>query len=494
MLSTRFSVLPALRAAALAAAAGGALRLCRRPAGPAPATTASRSTPASRCRWRSSCPTARAIPGREQIARSLENAARLAQARPAQRHDRPRGLSRRRHHRRRLGRGLARRSPRARRSSSGRSSAPRPPARSRWRRRRGLNVLSFTNNASVAGAERLHPRHHLREHRRPAGRLRPVARASELRRRLSRGARGRDRPRRGRRPRSAAAARRSSPPQPYNLSVEGIQAAAGPIAAALTGAGANAVILTDGPTGGLAFISEALRGNGLGAAQAQFLGMQRWDVSAEALAVPSLQGGVFAAPDPALVDAFTGRYQAAYGESPHELAGLAYDGIAAVGALIAAGARPGRQPVLDRAPDPARPASPGSTGRSASARAAASSATSPSSRFGTARRSSPSERRGRLTPLASDPSRLAPAAPAWRGLTPAPEAILDVAGDRARRSTRPRAPRRDRSRDPPGGGRGAAPGLRRRPRRHRRRDRRARRARRTGRSTTTPGSSTGSSR
>ena len=84
--------------------------------------------------------------------------------------------------------------------------------------------------------------------------------------------------------------------QPYNLSVEGIQAAAGPAAAALTGAGANAVILTDGPTGGLAFISEALRGNGV--AQAQFMGMQRWDVSAETLAVPSLQGGVFAAPDP----------------------------------------------------------------------------------------------------------------------------------------------------------------------------------------------------
>ena len=63
--------------------------------------------------------------------------------------------------------------------------------------------------------------------------------------------------------------------------------------------------------------------------------MQRWDVSAEALAVPSLQGGVFAAPDPALVNAFAGRYQAAYGEYPHELAGLAYDGIAAVGALIA---------------------------------------------------------------------------------------------------------------------------------------------------------------
>ena len=74
------------------------------------------------------------------------------------------------------------------------------------------------------------------------------------------------------------------------------------------------------------------------------MGMQRWDVSAEALAVPSLQGGVFAAPDPSLVGAFTGRYRAAYGESPHELAGLGYDGIAAVGALIAQARSQGGSP------------------------------------------------------------------------------------------------------------------------------------------------------
>ena len=65
------------------------------------------------------------------------------------------------------------------------------------------------------------------------------------------------------------------------------------------------------------------------------MGMQRWDVSAEALALPSLQGGVFAAPDPSLVGAFEGRYRSAYGEAPHELAGLAFDGIHAVGAMIA---------------------------------------------------------------------------------------------------------------------------------------------------------------
>jgi hypothetical protein len=132
--------------------------------------------------------------------------------------------------------------------------------------------------------------------------------------------------------------------QPYSLSVSGIQAAAGPMASALIGSGANAIILTDGPTGGLAFISEALRGNGVSPDLALFLGMQRWDVSAEALAVPSLQGGAFAAPDPALLGAFTGRYQAAYGETPHEVAGLAYDGVAAVGALVAEARSQGGSP------------------------------------------------------------------------------------------------------------------------------------------------------
>ena len=123
--------------------------------------------------------------------------------------------------------------------------------------------------------------------------------------------------------------------EPYNLSVEGIQAAGASTAATLISSGANAVILTDGPTGGLTFMSEALRNNGLSSAQAQFLGLQRWDVSAEALALPSLQGGAFAAPDPGPLAAFEGRYRNAYGEAPSAVAGYAYEAIAALGALIA---------------------------------------------------------------------------------------------------------------------------------------------------------------
>lgn len=207
----------------------------------------------------------------------------------------------------------------------------------------GLTVLSFSNNPSVAGsnvyilgttfqntADRLisyGQAHGLG----PFGVVYPSGLEGETARdAVEEAARGRG---------ATLAASR-----PYNLSVAGIQSAAAPAAEALLSAGANGVILTDGPTGGLSFIADGLRSNGLTPDRGQFLGMQRWDISAEAMMSPSLQGGVFAAPDPGLVNAFIGRYLAAYGEAPHELAGLAYDGIAAVGALIAEARSQGGSP------------------------------------------------------------------------------------------------------------------------------------------------------
>ncbi len=140
----------------------------------------------------------------------------------------------------------------------------------------------------------------------------------------------------------------------YSLSVASIQAAAGPIASRLIGSGANAVILTDGPTGGLSFIAEGLRNSGLAPSQAQFLGLQRWDASAEALAQPSLQGGAFAAPDPGLLGAFEGRYRTTFGEEPSAAASYAYDAVAAVGALIAEARNSGGSPFsTDRLTQPA---------------------------------------------------------------------------------------------------------------------------------------------
>ena len=126
----------------------------------------------------------------------------------------------------------------------------------------GLNVLSFSNNTSVAGsnvfilgtsfentADRL-VAYGLSHGLRTFGVVYPAGLEGETARDAV----------------AAAVSARGATlvgTQSYNLSVEGIQAAAVPAAAALTGAGANAVILTDGPSGGLAFISEALRANGL---------------------------------------------------------------------------------------------------------------------------------------------------------------------------------------------------------------------------------------
>ncbi len=50
-----------------------------------------------------------------------------------------------------------------------------------------------------------------------------------------------------------------------------------------------------------------------------------------------MQGGWFALPDPAVYQQFQSRYTAAYGAAPHPIAGLAYDGIAAIGALARGG-------------------------------------------------------------------------------------------------------------------------------------------------------------
>jgi Periplasmic binding protein len=67
------------------------------------------------------------------------------------------------------------------------------------------------------------------------------------------------------------------------------------------------------------------------------MGLTRWDIPAATMALPGVQGGWFALPDPGLYAQFQSRYQAAFGEAPHPIAGLAYDGIAAIGALAKQG-------------------------------------------------------------------------------------------------------------------------------------------------------------
>ncbi len=123
----------------------------------------------------------------------------------------------------------------------------------------------------------------------------------------------------------------------YELSQRGLINAVPGIARQVKSSGADALFLTSGTAGALPILSQLLAENGVSSASVQFIGLQRWDVPAGARELPGLQGGWFALPSPTLIRRFESRYAAAYGRSPHPIAGLAYDGIAAIGALLGQG-------------------------------------------------------------------------------------------------------------------------------------------------------------
>lgn len=125
----------------------------------------------------------------------------------------------------------------------------------------------------------------------------------------------------------------------YELSQQGVANAVPRIKAAVDAGGANAVFLTSTPSGALPLYAGLLPSAGIRQPETQLIGLTRWDIPAQTLSLPGLQGGLFAIPDPSRSAVFASRYQAAYGTAPHPIGGLAFDGIAAIGALAAQGSR-----------------------------------------------------------------------------------------------------------------------------------------------------------
>jgi len=125
----------------------------------------------------------------------------------------------------------------------------------------------------------------------------------------------------------------------YPLSQQGILDASSLIAENATANSANALFLTAGVNADLPIVATVLPEHGINPATVRYIGLTRWDVTPQALSLPGLQGGIFAMPDTSVSTQFDSRYAAIFGGLPHPLAGLAYDGIAAIGALIAAGNR-----------------------------------------------------------------------------------------------------------------------------------------------------------
>lgn len=123
----------------------------------------------------------------------------------------------------------------------------------------------------------------------------------------------------------------------YEFSQQGVVNAVSDVRDAVRRSGADALFLTSDTSGALPLFSQLLPEAGVDPEEVQFIGLTRWDIPAQTLDLPGVQGGWFAMPDPALNGQFRDRYSLAYGTTPHPIGGLAYDGIAAIGALVSQG-------------------------------------------------------------------------------------------------------------------------------------------------------------
>ncbi|MCY1126179.1 penicillin-binding protein activator [Frigidibacter sp. RF13] len=124
---------------------------------------------------------------------------------------------------------------------------------------------------------------------------------------------------------------------PYEFSGPGVTAAIPTIVATARSTGAQSLFFTADSAGALPLLAETLPQAGLGPTSIQYAGLTRWDIPPATLSLPGLQGGWFALPDPGMNTAFQSRFTAKYGNLPHPIAGLAYDGVAAIGALVKSG-------------------------------------------------------------------------------------------------------------------------------------------------------------
>ncbi len=123
----------------------------------------------------------------------------------------------------------------------------------------------------------------------------------------------------------------------YERSQQGVINSVPTIKATVDSTGADSIFLTATTAGALPLYTQLLPEAGVSTTTTQFIGLTRWDIPPQTLELPGVQGGWFALPDPSKAQAYRQRYNATYGEAPHPISGLAYDGIAAIGALVSQG-------------------------------------------------------------------------------------------------------------------------------------------------------------
>lgn len=131
---------------------------------------------------------------------------------------------------------------------------------------------------------------------------------------------------------------------PYEFSQTGVINTVPQIVSAVRDTEANGLMLTADSAGALPFFAQLLPENGLDIEGVRVMGLTRWDTPPQTLELSGLQGGWFAVPDPQATADFNARYEAAYGAAPHILGALGYDAIRAAGET---GATVGRLGVAD---------------------------------------------------------------------------------------------------------------------------------------------------
>lgn len=133
---------------------------------------------------------------------------------------------------------------------------------------------------------------------------------------------------------------------PYEFSQTGVINVVPQVVEAVRENGSNGLILTSDSAGALPFFAQLLPENGLDTSTVRVMGLTRWDTPPQTLEFAGLQGGWFALPDPSATADFEARYQASYGEAPHNLAALGYDAIRAVAQTAVSAGRVGGQALL----------------------------------------------------------------------------------------------------------------------------------------------------
>ncbi|MXZ50036.1 MAG: penicillin-binding protein activator [Rhodobacteraceae bacterium] len=119
----------------------------------------------------------------------------------------------------------------------------------------------------------------------------------------------------------------------YELSQPGSLNAVEEIVLAVETFEPEVIFLTGNTAGAVTLIAELLNERDI-PEDIILVGIERWDIPEVALSVKGLQGSIFPIPDPNQSIIFSNNYQYVYEEIPHPLAGLTYDGIIALDELM----------------------------------------------------------------------------------------------------------------------------------------------------------------